>query len=293
MSSPLVSPAPRFVLPALFVLLWSTGFIGAKLGLPQAGPLTFLALRFAAAAGLMLLVCLATGAPWPRGWRAAGHIAVVGALLQGLYLGGVFIGIAAGVSAGLAALIVGLQPALTAALAGTLLGERVAPRQWLGLAFGLVGVALVAKDRLAIDRAHLLGALSVVAALIGITLGTLYQKRFGAGMDLRSGTVIQNAVAAAMAIPGAALIEGFRVSWNGSFLFALAWLVLVLSLGATLLLFVLLRHGAASRVAGLFYLVPPVTALMAFLLFGESLGAMALVGMAVAVFGVALVTWRR
>lgn len=293
MASLSASPAlPRVVLPALFVLLWSTGFVGAKLGLPQAGPLTFLSLRFALATGLMLVICLATDAPWPKDWRGAAHIAVVGVLLQGIYLGGVFTGIAEGVGAGLAALIVGLQPALTAALASPLLGERVSLRQWLGVALGLVGVALVVKDKLAFDHAHLMGALAVALALVGITVGTLYQKRFGGHMDLRTGTVIQNAVAAALVLPGAWEFESFRIAWSGSFLFALAWLVLVLSLGATLLLFALLRQGAASEVAGLFYLVPPVTALMAFLLFRESLGQTALLGMAVAVLGVALVTGR-
>lgn len=279
--------------PALFVLLWSTGFIGAKLGLPFAGPMSFLALRFLSVSALMLGVSVATAAPWPANWRAAAHIAVVGALLQGTYLGGVFIGISTGVSAGLAALIVGLQPVLTGLLAGLLLRERIAPRQWAGLVLGFLGVALVGGRTLAPGGAPLLGVGAIAAALLGITLGTLYQKRFCAGMDLRSGTVIQNGVAAAMMLPGAILLERFRIEWSAPFLFALVWLILVLSIGATLLLFVLLRRGAASRVAGLFYMVPPMTALIAYLLFGESLGPVALLGMGVAVLGVALVTWPQ
>lgn len=280
------------VMPGLFVVLWSTGFIGGKLGLPYASPLIFLGMRFSIVTGLMLAVSVATRASWPKSWREAGHIAVVGALLQGAYLGGVFIGIASGVSAGLSALIVGLQPALTAVLAGTFLGERLSRRQWAGFALGLAGVALVAASKLDIDRTHLFGAASTVVALIGITLGTLYQKRFCVEMDLRSGTVIQNAVAAAMMLPGAALFETIHVTWDGRFIFALAWLALVLSIGATLLLFALLRWGAAARVASLFYLVPPVTALMAYLLFNETLGTAALFGMALAVAGVALVNRR-
>lgn len=278
--------------PALFVVFWSTGFIGAKLGLPFAGPMSFLFARFALVTLLMLAVSLATGAAWPAGWREAGHIAVVGALLQGIYLGGVFISISAGVSAGLTALIVGLQPLLTAALAGTALGEHVTARQWLGCILGLVGVALVVAKKLSFDAHHVFGATSAAVALIGITLGTLYQKRFCSGMDLRSGTVIQNGVAAAIMLAGVLLFEGMRITWSGTFVFALVWVVLVLSIGATLLLFVLLRRGAAAPVTSLFYLVPPVTALMAFLLFGETLGPTALLGMALAVLGVALVNRR-
>jgi drug/metabolite transporter (DMT)-like permease len=277
-------------MPGVFVVLWSTGFVGAKLGLPHAGPFTFLSLRFALVTAVMLLFSVATRAAWPRHWREAGHIAVVGVLLQGTYLGGVFIALAHGVSAGVVALIVGLQPLLTAALAGAVLGERVSARQWLGLALGLVGIALVVASKLAFDRHHLLGAAVAALALLGITGGTLYQKRFCAGMDLRSGTVIQNAVAGILMVAGALAFEGLHVQWSASFVFALGWLCLVLSVGATLLLFVLLRRGAASRVASLFYLVPPVTALMAYLLFGETLGVTALAGMGLVMLGVALVT---
>ena len=284
--------SPLALMPGLFVLLWSTGFIGGKLGLPYAEPMTFLTLRFSLVTALMLVVSFATRASWPRRWSEAGHIAVVGLLLQGGYLGGVFIGIAAGVSAGLSALIVGIQPALTAALAGALLGEPVTPRQWLGLGLGLIGVFLVAASKIELGGTQLFGVAATVLALFGITLGTLYQKRFCGGMDLRSGTVIQNAVAALLMLCGAAAFENFHVEWHGRFVFALTWLCLVLSVGATLLLFALLRYGAAARVASLFYLVPPVTALMAYLFFGETLGAMALFGMAVAVAGVALVNRR-
>ncbi|GAA0589891.1 DMT family transporter [Craurococcus roseus] len=275
-------------IPALFVLLWSTGFIGARLGLPHAGPLTFLALRYAIAAGLLALVALATRAPWPRRPAELGHYAVAGLLVHGVYLGGVFVGISLGVEAGVSALIVGLQPLLTAALAGALLGERVAPRQWAGLGLGLLGVALVLARKLGQGSGDALGALACVAALFGITAGTLYQKRHGAGMDLRTGSVVQFAAAGLATAPLALLFEDTSVEWDGEFVFALLWLVLVLSLGAVSLLYVLIRRGAASRVASLFFLVPPCTALIAWPLFGEALGPVALVGMALTAAGVAL-----
>ena len=275
-------------IPALFVALWSTGFIGARLGLPHAGPLTFLALRYALAAGLLALVALATRAPWPRRPAEIGHYAAAGLLVHGVYLGGVFVGISLGVEAGLSALIVGLQPLLTAALAGAVLGERVAPRQWAGLGLGLLGVALVLARKLGGGLGDALGALACVSALFGITAGTLYQKRFCAGMDLRTGSAVQFAAAGLATAPLALLFEDNRVSWTGDFVFALLWLVLVLSLGAVSLLYVLIRRGAASRVASLFFLVPPCTALIAWPLFGETLGPVALLGMALTAAGVAL-----
>jgi drug/metabolite transporter (DMT)-like permease len=277
------------LMPGLFVVLWSTGFIGAKYGLPYAGPLTFLALRFAIITALMLAVSLASGAEWPKSWRAAGHVAVVGLLLQATYLGGVYVAIAHGMSVGLSVLIVGLQPVLTAALVGVVLGETVSRRQWLGLACGLGGVALVAWPKLAFDADHLVALAADTTALLGITVGTLYQKRFCTDIDLRSATVIQN-VAASVAMLALALpFETMRVDWHIEFVAALAWLCLGLSLGASMLFLFLLRRGAASRIASFFYLVPPVTAFMAYLLFGETLGATALAGMAFTAFGVALV----
>ncbi len=274
--------------PGLFVVLWSTGFIGAGLGLPHAGPLTFLALRFVLAAGLLALIALATRAPWPRGAAELGHAAAAGLLVHGVYLGGVYVGISLGVEAGVAALIVGLQPLLTAALAGAVLGERVAPRQWAGLALGLLGVALVLARRLGQGPGDALGALACVVALIGITAGTLHQKRHCAGMDLRSGGVVQFAAAGLATGAAALLLEDTRVEWTPGFVFALLWLVLVLSLGAVSLLYLLIRRGAAARVASLFFLVPPCTALIAWPLFGEALGPVALAGMALTALGVAL-----
>ena len=284
-------PAPllqRAGVPALFVLLWSTGFIGARFGLPHAGPLTFLALRYGLAVGLLVLAALATGAPWPRRPAEIGHYAVAGLLVHGAYLGGVFVGISLGVEAGVSALIVGLQPLLTAALARVFLGERVAPRQWVGLGLGLLGMALVLARKLGQGPGDAWGGLACVGALLSITAGTLYQKRFCAGMDLRTGSVVQFTAAGLVTAPLALLFEGFRVEWTGEFVFALLWLVLVLSLGAVSLLYVLIRRGAAAQVASLFFLVPPCTALIAWPLFGETLSPLALLGMALTAAGVAL-----
>jgi drug/metabolite transporter (DMT)-like permease len=274
--------------PALFVVLWSTGFVGAKLGLPHAAPLTFLALRFGIAAALLVLVTLATRAPWPRRPAEIGHYAVAGVLVHGVYLGGVYIGLSLGVEAGVSALIVGFQPLLTAALAGVLLNERVSRRQWAGLALGLLGMALVLGRKLGQGPGELLGGLACVVALLGITAGTLYQKRHGAGMDLRTGSVVQLVAASLLTGVLALGFENTHIEWTGEFVFALLWLVLVLSLGAVSLLYLLIRRGAAAPVASLFFLVPPCTALMAWPLFGETLGPVALIGMALTAAGVAL-----
>ena len=280
--------AHSLAIPALFVILWSTGFIGARLGLPHAGPLTFLSLRYSLACALLLLVALATRAPWPRRPAALGHYAVAGLLVHGVYLGGVFLGISLGVEAGVSALIVGLQPLLTAAFAGLLLGERVTGRQWTGLGLGLIGVALVLGPKLGRGPGDAVGAVACVAALLGITAGTLYQKKFCGGMDLRTGSVVQFAAAGLLTAPLALSFEETNVAWTGEFVFALLWLVLVLSLGAVSLLYLLIRRGAASEVASLFFLVPPCTALIAWPLFGEILGPLALAGMALTAIGVAL-----
>jgi len=285
------SPWVRAV-PGLFVLLWSTGFLGAKLGLPYAEPFTFLGLRMLIATALLLTFALITRAPWPSDWRTAGHIGVAGLLVHAIYLGGVFSAIDRGLPAGVAALIVGIQPLLTAALAGLWLRERLQPIQWLGLVVGFAGVFLVVYQKLDPGDSSGTGVVLCIAALIGITLGTLYQKRFCAGMDLRTGGVIQYAATAAAMGMGALAFENRVVVWSGEFLFALGWLILVLSVGAVGLLYTLIRLGEASRVASLFYLTPPVVAIFSFLLFDERLGSLAMLGMAVVAFGVALVNLR-
>lgn len=282
-----MTPA-AFTVPALFVLLWSTGFIGARLGLPHAEPLTFLTLRYLAVIALMLPLALVLRAPWPTAITEVRHIAIAGLLMQGAYLGGVFCAVHAGMSAGVVALIVGMQPLLTAAVAGRLLGERVTRLQWCGLALGLAGVTLVVWQKMSLHGLSAGSLLLVLGALAGITLGTLYQKRYCPAFDLRTGSVIQFAAALAVTLPLAFSIETMQVQWTGEFLFALGWLVLVLSVGATTMLFRLIRRGAATRVTSLFYLTPAVTAVMAWLMFGETLSMMAICGMVIAVTGVAL-----
>src|SRR5690554_6428526 len=283
-------------MPLLFVVLWSTGFIGAKFGLPYAEPFTFLFIRFALTLALLIPLAHWLSGEWPRSARLWGHIAVSGLLVHGAYLGGVFYGIYLGMPAGLASLLVGLQPLLTAGLAGPLLGERLGGRQWLGLVLGLVGVVLVLGGKLdpgeALFQGFGFGAgalLAILVALLGISGGTLYQKRHCTGMPLLSGTVVQYLAAGVVLGLGALLFEERSVTWTPTFALTLGWLVLVLSISAILLLMALIKRGEASRVASLFYLVPPVTALQAWWLFDEALPPISLVGMAVAIAGVVLV----
>ncbi len=300
-------------MPGLFVLLWATGFIGAKLGLPYAPPLKFLLWRFAIVIVLMTLLALAARALWPRGVQWV-HVAVAGVLLQAGYVGGIFVSIDLGMPAGVSALVVGLQPVLTAAFAASTtssLGERVSARQWLGFALGFGGVALVVWGRAgpgglaAMAGAVGAGAVgvgavgvggmawgglaAVVMALLAMTVGLLYQKRYCGTLDVRTQSVVQFIAAAAVLLPLSLAFETRAVVWSGEFLFALGWLVLVLSVGAVSLLLVMIRRGAATSVSSLMYLVPPVTALMAWLMFDEALGVAAIAGMALAAAGVALV----
>lgn len=280
-----------FAAPGVFVLLWASGFIGAKLGLGYAEPLTFLALRMITVVVLVVIIIVATRPKWPTP-NGMMHSALTGLLVHGLYLGGVFIAMEHGLSAGLVALIVSLQPVLTSTVANRLFGEGVAARQWLGLALGLAGVYLVLEAKIASGEATPLAWIAATVALFGITVGTLYQKRFGGGIDWRPALCIQYAAAGIVFSLGAVLFETRTVAWTPQFVFALAWLVLVLSLGAVWLLYFLIRHSAATRVVSLFYLTPPVTALLAWALFDERLKPLALAGMAVCVAGVFLVNWR-
>lgn len=279
------------VTPGLFVFLWSTGFIGARYGVPYAEPFTFLAIRMGIASALLLGLALAMRAAWPANIRLAAHTAIAGLLVHGFYLGGVFYAVLLKVPLGKVALIVGLQPVLTAFLAGPLFGERLTRWQWAGIALGFAGVALVVSAKLGTNDAPAswVGIACCVAALAGITLGTLYQKRFCADLDIRTSGVIQFAATGVAFWLGALAIETRVVVWNGQFIFALAWLVLVLSLGAITLLYLLIRRGASAKVASLFFLTPPVTAVMAWILFDEVLSFSALLGLAVTAAGVALV----
>jgi drug/metabolite transporter (DMT)-like permease len=280
-----------FAAPGVFVVLWASGFVGAKFGLPYAEPMTFLTLRLGAVVALLGIIAAATRPRWP-GPAALAHSAATGLLVHGLYLGGVFVSIAHGMPAGLIALVVSLQPVLTSTLANRWLGERVIARQWFGLVLGLAGVYLVLHEKTASGETSAFAWAAAVVALLGITAGTLYQKRFGGGIDWRPGFLVQYGAAGALFAFGALLFETRAVQWTPEFLFALFWLVFVLSLGAIWLLYFLIRRSAATRVVSLFYLTPPLTALMAWALFGERLAPLALAGMGVCVAGVFLVNWR-
>jgi drug/metabolite transporter (DMT)-like permease len=271
--------------PLIFVVSWSTGNIFTKLGLPHAEPFTFLAIRFALATLLLAAIAMIFRAKWPATPREIGHILVAGALVYTVYLCAVFVAIAEGVATGTAALIAGLQPILTAAVVGRVLGETVSPRRWIGLGLGLAGVTLVVWRKLAIAEGSELGMALAVLAMVGLTAGAIYQKRFCSTMDLRTGTTIQLAAAAVSAAVLALAFETREVAWTGEFVLSLGWLIVVLTVGAYMLLFHLLAIGEASKVASLFYLTPPTTAVMGYFMFGETLGILALVGMAVAVAG--------
>jgi drug/metabolite transporter (DMT)-like permease len=277
--------------PGIFVILWASGFIGAKLGLPYAEPLTFLFLRMIGAVLLLGAVMLPARPKWPDR-NGILDSCVTGIFMHALYLGGVYVSIANGLPAALSALVVGLQPLLTSTLANHFLGERVTPQQWVGLGLGIVGVYLVVEDKATTGGATPLAWIASIVALVGITVGTIYQKRFGGGIDWRPGMLIQYAAAAVFFALGAMAFESRIVHWTPEFLVALCWLVFVLSFGAIWLLYFLISRAAATKVVSLFYLTPPVTALIAWGLFSERMAVAALVGMAFCVAGVILVNWK-
>lgn len=275
-------------LPAIFVFFWATGFIGAKVGLEHSGTFTFLALRFAIVAVLLSLVALAMGAPWPKR-RDLWHLAVAGLFLHAGYLACVFLSLEAGVEAGVSAMMAGVQPILTAAIAGPFLGEKINARQWGGFALGMIGVTLVAQVKLAQGLGTPAGMAFALFAAVALSIGTLWQKRYGGQMDLRTGSVVQFAASAIVCAPFALYLENFRHEWTLDFTLAMVWLVVVLSVGTITILYTLIRRGAASKVASLFFLVPPTTALIAYFMFDEKLGLTAFAGMVLIVIGVAMV----
>jgi drug/metabolite transporter (DMT)-like permease len=278
--------------PVMFVLLWSTGFIGAKYGLPYIEPFTFLTLRMSFVVVLHLLVVWLWTVRWPTAAEAR-HSVVTGLLVHGVYLGGVFLAIKQGVPAGLSALIPGLQPILMSTIANRWLGERVSTMQWAGLALGLFGVALVLHDRGMIGSGTPLGWAASFASLIGITLGTLYQKRHNSNIDWRSGNLVQYVAAGVFFALIAFTFETRAVQWTGEFVFALAWLVLVMSFGAVGLMYWLIRHSSAASFGSLLYLVPASTAVIAYFLFGERLDVVSIIGMIICATGVFLVSRGR
>jgi drug/metabolite transporter (DMT)-like permease len=279
------------LIPASFVVLWATGFIGARYAMPWAEPFSFLAVRFVLAAVLLAGLTVVLGSR--RATRAeALHATGAGMLMHGVYLGAVFWAIHSGMPAGLSALIVGLQPLITAVLAGRFLGEAIQPRHWAGLAVGLAGVIIVLWPKLG----TLGGGVTVetltasLVSVLGMSAGTIWQKRFASGGDLVSATIWQYVGGASLMILASMAFETRTAIVNGELIFAMAWLVLVLSIGAIFLLMVMIRDGEMSKVASLFYLVPAVTAVIAWALFGERLTLVQIIGMAITTLGVGLAT---
>lgn len=291
MSQPVSQPTLEVIAaraaPAIFVLLWCTGFIGTKYVLSGAEPLTYLTMRMAFVVLLMGLIVAIWRPKWPD--RAGMfHSAIAGLLVHGLYLAGTSVAIFHSVPAGLSALIPGLQPILTSTLANRWLGERVTPLQWTGLLMGLAGTLVVLHGRSMSGDAGW-GWLATCVALVGITLGTLYQKKYCSQIDWRAGNLVQFVTAGLLFAAGAWLFETRVIDWNREFVLSLAWLVVGLSIGSIGLLYWLIRHSAATRVASLFYLVPGVTAIMAYVLFDERLDLLSIVGMVICATAVLLV----
>lgn len=280
-------------MPAVFVLIWSTGFVVARFGMPHAPPFSFLSWRYALSCLAFTLWVLWARAAWPQGRVQFLHLAVTGVLMHGGYLGGVWSAVKLGLGAGTAALIVGLQPVLTALwVSATGSEHRVTARQWAGLLLGLAGLTLVVWHRLGLGEASLASLSWAGMALLSITAGTLYQKRFVRPCDVRSANLVQLAAALAVSWP-LALIEPQAMHWSGELIGAMAWSVLALTLGGSSLLYLLIQRGAATQVASLMYLVPPCTAVLAWALFSEALGLRVLGGIGLTVAGVALVTRSR
>ena len=279
-------------MPWVFVLIWSTGFVVARFGMPHSPPMSFLALRYALSLLCFLGWISLAGVEWPRGREQWLHLAVVGVLIHAAYLGGVWSAVKAGIGAGTVALLVGLQPVLTAiwtALTTSAATQaRVSMRQWFGLLLGLAGLVFVVWPKLGGGEVTAWNLALAVFALLGITTGTLYQKRFVAPCDVRTASAVQLLAAFVVTLPLAAL-EAEPIVWHPHLIGAMAWSVLVLTLGGSSLLYMLLQRGAATRVTSLMYLVPPCTALMAWALFGESFTPQMLLGMFLTVTGVALV----
>ena len=278
--------------PALFLIFWSSGFVAAKIGLDGAEPITFLALRFVIVTALLLAIAVMLRRPWPRRPSEIGHLLLIGLVMQALYFGTAYVAFDSGVTAGGLALIVGMQPVVTVILAAWWLGERVRPPQIAGLALGAMGVVLVLGEKLAAGLGTPAGIALAGVSLLSITAGTLYQKRFCPAFDLWTGGTLQFAVAAVATSIIALLFEDNSIAWTPAFAVALAYLVLINSIVAIALLNLMLRRGEAGRVASLFFLVPPGAALVAYVALDETLGPLALLGMAIATLGVALVMHR-
>ena len=283
-----MSPSMTAAASALFVFFWASGFISAKYGFPFAEPFTFLCLRFLVAIVLLTIICCIWRVEWPKTPTELGHVVLAGWLVQATYLIGVWYGIWLGVDTGVVALIVGIQPILTGTLSGMFLGEKVTKIGWIGLVLGFVGLSLVVSEKVNIEGTQGLGALFCVVGLFGITIGTLYQKKYCGAVDTRAAVLVQNIASLALILPLAFLFETRDVIWEGEFWFALFWSSIGLSVVAIALYFVLVQRGAAVKVTSMIYLSPPTTAIMGWAVFGETMSALALLGFLATVVGVAL-----
>jgi drug/metabolite transporter (DMT)-like permease len=279
--------------PIIFVLLWSTGFTGIRYGIPYAPPFTFIAVRMAFASALLALIALVITKRFARDLPTIGKSALVGLTIHGAYLGGCFYGVKQGMPAGITALICSLQPVLVSIFSSIFFGEKLSSRKWLGLGLGLAGLVMVIAPKLEASGDQALptaGVVAVFIALLGGTSGTLLQKKFGAGVEVLSGTSWQYvATGILMAVLALTFEDGQSITWNGSFIFSLVWLIVALSIGAILILYYLLARSSAASVSSLYYLVPAVTAVEAYFLFGEKIGLVTAIGTLVTIAGVALV----
>jgi len=270
-----------------FIFIWSTGFIIARYGMPYSEPMTFLFFRFAGVLVFMVPAVLMMKPQWPS-WQQTKHIAFAGLLIQFGYLGGVWVAVKLGMPAGLASLIVGLQPVLTGILA-SVLSERVTFRQWLGLILGFLGVAVVLSAKIRLDGLTWISIFSNFFALLSITIGTIYQKKYCPSFDLRTGSVIQFAISALACLIMMYGFETREVQWNVYMIGSLLWGIVPISIGAMSLWFMLLRRGEATKVSSLMYLTPPTTAIMAWILFGEALTIPVILGTIITMIGVLIV----
>ena len=287
-AQPEISRTALAVVSALFIFFWASGFVAAKYGLPYAQPFTLMAARFVVATAIMIPACLLLKAAWPKSFRAALHIMIAGIGIQVFYLAGVYYGIALGVSTGVTAIVVGLQPLLTGVLAGFVLHERISANNWIGLVLGFIGLAFVVWDRIVSPTDTLWGMGALFAALIGITLGTLYQKKFCGSFDIRTGVALQTVVSCVVMLTLAGTFETMNIDWTVDFVFAVLWSAVGLSVIASCLFYWLIQRGAATRVTSLIYLSPPTTALMGWAMFSEIMSWLAIAGMLLAMVGVAM-----
>jgi len=294
------SPSPSALNPmtfasiaALFIFFWASGFVAAKYGLPYAEPFTLMAARFVVGAAILVPACFVLKATWPKTLRDTTHILIAGFGVQTVYLIGVYYGIWFGISTGVTALVVGLQPLLTGVLAGFVLKEKVTPRNWVGLVLGFIGLGLVVWDRVLAPTDALWGLAMLIMGLAGITLGTLYQKKYCGPFDVRAGVALQNVMSCIVMLVLAVIFESMIIDWTGEFVFAVLWSAIGLSVFAICLYYWLVQRGAAARITSLIYLSPPTTAVMGWAMFGEILSWQAIAGMAVAMTGVALAVRNR